>query len=242
MPTLGEGETTDADLLAIVSSCNVACGGHAGDVATMVETIRGAIGNDVAVGAHPSYPDRDGFGRVSRYLDGDALYDSLTEQVTTIADVAAELGVRLRHVKPHGALYNDAAADRELADIVARVTSEAPGEPMLVGPPQSELEAAAADHGLGYVAEAFIDRAYEPDGRLVSRAEPAAVHSDLNTITAQAVSLARDHRVTARDGSVIDVAADTLCIHGDTDGAVAAARAVRDVLAQRGVVIRGVGG
>ncbi len=238
---LGEGCDGDAELLETVSSCNVACGGHTGDADSMATAVAAAIANGVAVGAHPSYPDPEGFGRRSGFLSGGALYESLSEQVTALASVAASLGAKLRHVKPHGALYNDAVKDSELAAIVARVTAEAPNRPALVGQPNTELEHAAEAHGLEFIAEAFIDRAYEPDGRLVARSEPGAVHTDINTITAQAVTLAKDNAVTARNGDVIGVRADTLCIHGDTEGAAAAARAVRDVLEQRGVGIRPVG-
>lgn len=235
---LGEGDAYDEELLQIVSSCNVACGGHAGDVESMTRTVRSAIANGVAVGAHPGYPDRDGFGRQSGFLDGDALYDSLTEQVTELADVAAHLGARLTHVKPHGALYNDAVANQALADIIARVTAEAPGEPAFVGMAATELEFAAKRHGLSFISEAFVDRAYEPDGTLVPRTEPGAVHDDLNVATTQAVRLASDGEVTARNGVMIEVRADTLCIHGDTPGAAQKARAVRDVLESHGVEVR----
>lgn len=235
---LGEGDAFDEELLAIVSSCNVACGGHAGDAESMVATLRAAIANGVAVGAHPGYPDRDGFGRVSAYLAGDALYESLTEQVTGLADVAAPLGVRLSHVKPHGALYNDAVRDGSLADIIARVTAEVPGGPAFVGMAGSELEFAAKRHGLAFIAEAFVDRAYEPDGTLVPRKEPGAVHEDLNVATTQAVRLAENGEVTARNGEIVKIRADTLCIHGDTPGAAEKARAVRDVLESNGVEIR----
>jgi UPF0271 protein len=208
----------------------------------MAAAVAGAIANGVAVGAHPSYPDPEGFGRRPGFLSGELLYESLTEQVTALAAVAGSLGARLRHVKPHGALYNDAVRDAELAAIIARVTAEAPNRPALVGQPDTELERAAEAHGLEFIAEAFIDRAYEPDGRLVSRSEPGAVHTDINTVTSQAVSLSLDKSVTARNGDVINVRADTLCIHGDTEGAAAAARAVRDVLEQRGVGIQPVDG
>lgn len=235
---LGEGDPYDDELLQIVSSCNIACGGHAGDADTMAATVRAALINGVCVGAHPAYPDRDGFGRVSGYLAGDALYEALTEQVTALADIAAQLGTRLAHVKPHGALYNDAVADRELADVIARVVAEAYGAPAFVGMANTELQSAADRHGLEFIAEAFVDRAYEADGTLVSRSEPAAVHNDLFVITTQAVGLAEAGRVTARNGDVIDVSADTLCIHGDTPGAAEAARAVRDVLESHGIEIR----
>ena len=237
---LGEGDPYDEELLQIVSSCNIACGGHAGDAQSMATTVRTAIANGVAVGAHPAYPDREGFGRESGFLGGDALYESLSGQVTTLADIAAQLGARLTHIKAHGALYNDAIADSELADVIARVTAETPGSPALVGMANTELEYAAERHGLRFVAEAFIDRAYEADGTLVSRSEPGAVHAELSVITTQAVSLARGGRVTSRNGDVIDVPADSLCIHGDTPGAAEKARAVRDVLENRGVDIRAI--
>lgn len=235
---LGEGDPFDAELLAIVSSCNIACGGHAGDTQSMRATIEAAKRNDVAIGAHPSYPDPEGFGRRSGFLTGDALYESLTEQVTALADIAAQLGATLSHVKPHGALYNDAVLDRELADVIARVTAETAGAPSLVGMANSELQIAADRYRLEFIAEAFVDRAYEANGTLVRRSEPGAVHADLAVATTQAVGLAERGRVTTRNGDVIDVRADTLCIHGDTPGAAEAARAVRDVLESHGVEIR----
>jgi UPF0271 protein len=235
---LGEGAPFDAELLQIVSSANIACGGHAGDSESMAATVRSAIANGVAVGAHPGYADRDGFGRESGFMSGDALYESLTGQVTALADIAAELGARLSHVKPHGALYNDALRNRDLADIIARVIAEAPGEPAFMGMAGTELERSANQHGLDFVAEAFVDRAYEPDGTLVSRKEPGAVHEDLAVATTQAVRLAEDGETTARNGEIVKVRADTLCIHGDTPGAAEKARAVRDVLESHGVDIR----
>ena len=235
---LGEGDPYDEELLRIVSSANIACGGHAGDSESMARTIVAAITNGVAVGAHPGYPDREGFGRRSGFMRGDELYEALTEQVSGFADIAAEMGARVAHVKPHGALYNDAVRDRELADLIARVVAEAPGSPALVGMASTELELAADRHGLRFVAEAFVDRAYEDDGTLVSRTEPGAVHEHLAVATTQAVRLAEDGRVTARNGEEISVRADTLCIHGDTPGAAEKARAVRDVLESHGVEIR----
>ncbi|NNF40659.1 MAG: 5-oxoprolinase subunit PxpA [Woeseiaceae bacterium] len=235
---LGEGGPHDDALLQIVSSCSIACGGHAGDKASMAAAVRTAIVNGVTVGAHPAYPDREGFGRVSGFLAGDALYESLSGQVTVLADIAAALGAKLGHVKPHGALYNDALENAGLADVIARVTSEAPGAPALMGMANSELQRAADRHGLDFIAEAFVDRAYEPNGTLVSRAEPGAVHADLAVATTQAVRLATSGQVTARNGEVIRVQADTLCIHGDTPGAAEAARGVRDVLETHGIEIR----
>lgn len=235
---IGEGAPCDEELLRIVSSANIACGGHAGDADTIAQTVRSAIANGVAVGAHPGYPDREGFGRESGFMKGDALYESLTEQVTVLADAAAQMGARLAHVKPHGALYNDAVKDSDLADIIARVTAEAPGEPAFVGMAGTEMENAAERHGLAFIAEAFVDRAYEADGTLVSRKEPGAVHENMAVATTQAVRLAEDGCATARNGDEVRVRADTLCIHGDTPGAAEKARAVRDVLESHGVEIR----
>jgi len=221
---LGEGDLYDAKLLTIVSSCNIACGGHAGDEASMRATIASAISNDVAIGAHPSYPDREGFGRRSAYLAGDELRVSLIAQIRKLASVAAEQGAVLVHVKPHGALYNDAVNDRELADMVVDCVAAAVPGAAFVGLPDSEMQHAATRQSLNFVAEGFIDRAYQDDGQLVPRSEPGAVHESLELLLPQAISLV---------GKV-----DTLCIHGDTPGAVAAATAVRDALETQGVEIR----
>ena len=237
---LGEGESTDAELLRVVSSCNIACGGHAGDVETMTATVSEALANGVAVGAHPAYPDREGFGRRSHFMAGEDLRASLMHQLETFCTVAAELGATIVHVKPHGTLYTDAVTDAGLADVIAYAVESIPGKPALVGQPNTELEAAAVAHGLEFVAEAFVDRAYQADGRLVPRTEAGAVHDDIERIKAQAVSLAIDGRVRGQDGSEIRVRADTLCIHGDTPGAAEAARAVREALESCGIEVRGV--
>jgi 5-oxoprolinase (ATP-hydrolysing) subunit A len=221
---LGEGDLYDAELLTIVSSCNIACGGHAGDEASMRETIASAISNNVAIGAHPAYPDREGFGRRSAFLAGDELRVSLIEQIKKLASIADQQGAMLVHVKPHGALYNDAVNDCELADMVAGCVATAVPGAAFVGLPDSELQDAATRHSLNFVAEGFVDRAYEDNGQLLPRSEPGAVHKSLELILPQAVSLV---------GRV-----DTLCIHGDTPGAVGAAVAVRDALEKQGVEIR----
>lgn len=225
---LGEGGPYDAELLTIVSSCNIACGGHAGDEESMRATVALAISNDVAIGAHPSYPDRDGFGRRSGYVTGDELRDSIIAQITALNSVAREQGATLVHVKPHGALYNDAVNDRELSDIVAACIVAAAPDAAFVGLPDSEMQQAASRHSLNFVAEGFIDRAYKDDGQLVPRSEPGAVHESLDLVLPQAVSLV---------GKV-----DTLCVHGDTPGAAEAAAAVRDALEKQGVEIRALRG
>ncbi len=235
---LGEGDAYDLSLLNVVSSCNIACGGHAGDAQSMAETVRAAIAHDVMVGAHPSYPDREGFGRRSRYAEGSSLFESLSEQIEALREIAAAEGAVLTHVKPHGALYNDAASDKVLAELVVEAIRQGTDSVSLVGPPSSELQQAAGRHDLRFVSEAFVDRVYRPDGTLVPRSEPGAVHNDMNTISTQATGLATAGRVTAQNGDVINIAADTLCIHGDTENAYQVALAVRDVLKANGVEIR----
>jgi UPF0271 protein len=239
---LGEGDAYDAELLQVVSSCNIACGGHAGDAASIEATIREALENGVSVGAHPSYPDREGFGRRSGFMSGEPLREALRSQLDDFGRVADELGATIIHVKPHGALYTDAVVNADLADVIASAVAEMPGKPLLVGQAGTELESAARKHGLAFVAEAFVDRAYQSNGQLVPRSEPGAVHGDITSIQSQAVHLARRGEVTAQDGSTVSVRADTLCIHGDTPGAAAAARAVREALEKEGVDIRGVNG
>lgn len=227
---LGEGMGTDDALLAIVSSCNIACGGHAGDYASMAAGIAAALRHGVAVGAHPSYPDREGFGRRSHFLRDDALYEALTGQATTFAAIAADLGARVAHLKPHGALYNDAAQDAALAAIVARAAAEVPGRIALVGPPGSELECAASRLHIAFIAEAFADRRYRADGSLVPREEPGAVMASSAECASQALLLAQEGAVVTVEGQRIALRADSLCLHGDTPGAVATAAAVRDAL------------
>ena len=234
---LGEGDPYDAELLKIVSSCNVACGGHAGDRDSIATTMREAAANGVTVGAHPSYPDREGFGRRSGFMSGDALGAALEEQLRLFASVADELSISIGHVKPHGTLYTDAVVDASLATTIAAAVAAMPGRPPLVGQPDTELEYAAQSAGLDFVAEAFVDRAYQADGRLVPRSEEGAVHDDIERIREQAVSLAVEGKTIGIRGDEIHVRADTLCIHGDTPGAAEAARAVRTALEEAGVKI-----
>lgn len=238
---LGEGDASDAELMHWISSCNIACGGHAGDSDSIAATITLALAHRVAVGAHPSYPDREGFGRRSGYLQGDDLYTSLYRQCETLADIAAALGASVTHLKPHGALYNDAARDKSLANIVARVAFEIPGACSLVGLPGSELQLAAHRHGIGFIGEGFVDRAYDDTGALVSRSLPGAVYDDIDKMVAQALALAVDRKVITVDGGQHLSPVDTLCIHGDTSNAGAAAKAIRSALENAGVEIRSPG-
>jgi 5-oxoprolinase (ATP-hydrolysing) subunit A len=235
---LGEGDAYDFELLEIVSSCNIACGAHAGDEASMRATAKQAAAQGVSIGAHPGYPDRAGRGRRNAFLAGDALLQSLAQQLVALQSIVAEAGGALGHVKLHGALYGDAARDARIARLFIDAMQHVVPGLAIVGPPHSALQDVALAAGLRFIVEAFVDRMYLPNGALVPRAEPGAVHADLNTITSQAVSIACDGQVTAQDGAVISIVADTLCIHGDTPNAANAARAVRDVLQANGVIIR----
>ncbi|MEM7433457.1 MAG: 5-oxoprolinase subunit PxpA [Pseudomonadota bacterium] len=234
---LGEGDPYDEALLGVVSSCNIACGGHTGDRDSMVLTVALAMRQGVALGAHPSYPDKEGYGRRSEFLGGIDLQVSLQHQIEALQAVIQQAGGALQHVKPHGALYNDTARDAARANVVASAVLHSASGAVLVGPPNSALQAVAKDRGIRYRCEAFADRAYRADGQLVPRSEPGAVHSELSTITTQATRLALHREVTAQSGEVISVAADTLCIHGDTDNADVAAQAIFDVLTANGIEI-----
>jgi UPF0271 protein len=227
----------DDGLLEVVTSANVACGFHAGDPATMQRVCAGAAARGVAIGAQVGYRDLAGFGR--RRIDispADLLADVLY-QVGALDAFARAAGSRVRYVKPHGALYNTAADDAVQAGaITAAVTAFDPAMPLL-GLPASALADAAATQSIPFVAEAFADRAYLPSGRLVRRGEPGAVLTDEAVVVDQAISIARDGHVRAVDGSLVAVSAVSLCLHGDTPGAVTLARAVRAALTERGITL-----
>jgi UPF0271 protein len=229
---------TDAALMALVTTVNVACGAHAGDVTTMDATVELAERHGLAIGAHPGYPDREGFGRSQLDLGPDALRTTLVEQLEALAAICAARGAALTHVKPHGALYHAAATDPELAQLVARVVRDVDPRIALFGPPGSALVEAAWDAGLRGVPEGFADRAYEPDGSLRARSLPGAVHDEPEMIASQAIHLATRQGVSATDGTWIEVPATTVCLHGDTPGIVASARAVREALESVSVDVR----
>ncbi|MCI4644470.1 MAG: LamB/YcsF family protein [Hyphomonadaceae bacterium] len=234
---LGEGCSDDAGLLQLVSSCNVACGGHAGDGETMRATVEMARANHVRIGAHPAYPDKVGFGRRELGISDADLRDSLTEQITALRDIAATAGARLSHVKPHGALYHHAESEPVSAALIASVAAECLGTCALVGPPDSAFAVAAAEAGLTFLAEGFADRAYRADGRLVPRSEPGAVLTSDETRIAQALQIAETGTVRAITGETVSVPAQTLCLHGDSPGALISAREIRKALLEAGVSI-----
>jgi UPF0271 protein len=228
----------DAGILPLVTSANVACGFHAGDPAVIDRTVALAARSGVAVGAHPGYWDLRGFGRQPIAADPAEVEQDVLYQVGALAAFARAHGVELIHVKPHGALYNQAVQDEALARAIARGIARADRRLTFVGLASSEVMRAAADReGLRFAGEAFADRRYAADGSLVSRRVAGAVLEDPAEAAAQAVRIALDGVASTLEGRDVPVRADTLCLHGDTPGAVEHARAVRDALEAAGVRI-----
>jgi UPF0271 protein len=221
----------DAEVMASISSANIACGFHGGDPAVMRRTVQLARDAGVAVGAHPGLPDLVGFGRRELRVTAQETEDLVLYQIGALAAIAQSEGVRLRHVKAHGALYNMAARDRALADAIARAVRAFDPSLIFFGLPASELIRAGEASGLAVASEGFADRAYEPDGSLTPRSRPGSVIHDVDTVVRRAVRMIEDERVTAADGSEILLHVDTLCIHGDTPGAAELTRALAAGLA-----------
>ena len=227
----------DAAMLDIVSSANVACGFHAGDPAGILRTLKAAAAKGVTIGAHVAYPDLVGFGRRNMDIASDELSADVIYQIGALKGLAAAAGTTVRYVKPHGALYNTIAHDRRQAtDVITAMRAIDPSL-VLVALAGSPLIDWARDAGLTVVAEAFADRGYTPEGTLVSRRDPGAVLHDVDQIAARMLSLVRDGVVEAVDGSLVRIAADSICVHGDSPGAVAIARHLRERFEQEGVRI-----
>jgi 5-oxoprolinase (ATP-hydrolysing) subunit A len=233
---------TQEALMPSFTSVNVTCGGHAGDEQTMRTTIEQALRWKLAIGAHPGYPDRANFGRLELKLPMEAIADTICEQVQTLATIAANCGVRLTHVKPHGALYNQAVQNRELARAIADGIARWGREVVLVGLAGSPMLDVFREAGFAVAAEAFADRRYEPDGTLRSRKFDDALIRDPEEAARQAVSIVERGVVIARDGTQVSVDAQTLCIHGDTPGAVKIAATVARALRQAGIELRALSG
>jgi UPF0271 protein len=231
----------DVQLMPSITSASVACGFHAGDPGVMRETVALAQRHGVAVGAHPSFPDLVGFGRREMRATPREVEDFVVYQIGALAAVAAAGGMRLQHVKAHGALYNMAVRDATLADAIARATAAVDRSLILFGLPGSELIAAGQRAGLRTAREGFADRAYKRDGTLVPRTEPGAVIEDPEVVVNRAVSMARDRAIDAIDGSRIALEVETICVHGDTPGAATLTSRIRAALTGAGVSVLAVG-
>lgn len=234
---MGEGCPNDADLMGFVSSVNIACGYHAGDTATMRRTVETAIENGVAIGAHPGYRDPQHFGRVAMDLSTDEIEAMVSEQIAALARICLDAGGVLRHVKPHGALYNQAARDNNIARAIARSVFSFDPQLVLFGLSGSQSISEAAAMGLRTASEVFADRTYRPDGSLTPRSEPNALISDPAAAADQVLQMVNESTVKAADGKTVPIVADTVCIHGDGDHALDIVMAVRTRLNESGVLV-----
>lgn len=237
-----EGQAAEREILKLVSSANIACGGHAGNDETMRLTVRCARENGVVIGAHPGYPDPQNFGRKSIDIADPSIasmiYLSLTEQIIRLSEICADAGTKVSYVKPHGALYNDAVNSREHADLIARTIAQIDTALLFMGAPNSEMKLSAMRQGLTFVSEGFIDRRYTDDGHLQNRSIEGAVIKDQDTRMAQARSLVETQSVLTATGNRLSIEAHSLCLHGDTAGAVETARLARKTIELAGVEIR----
>jgi 5-oxoprolinase (ATP-hydrolysing) subunit A len=228
---------TQETLMRSITSANVACGGHAGDEQTMRATIQQALRFGVSIGAHPGYADRDNFGRLELKMSAEEITASVFEQVRALAEIAESCGARVVHVKPHGALYNQAVRDRELARAIAQGVARWSRSVVLVGLAGSPMLNVFREADFKVAAEAFADRRYEPDGTLRSRKFEDALIREPQEAGRQALAMVERGVVTASDGSEVTIAAQTICIHGDSPGATAIAAAVAQTLVEAGVRI-----
>jgi UPF0271 protein len=228
----------DEAVLAHVSSINIACGFHGGDPAVMRQTVAAALARGVAIGAHPGLPDLVGFGRRVMQITPQEAYDMVVYQVGALAGVAASQGARLSHVKAHGALYNMAVKDRELARALCQAVRDVDSDLVFYGLAGSLMIEQAEAAGLRAAHEVFADRTYQPDGSLTPRSRPDAMITDLDQSIKQVLAMAREGIVRATDGSTVRLKADTLCVHGDQPHAPAFAQALRRALSDAGIEVR----
>lgn len=231
----------DTAILRSVTSANVAAGFHAGDPTVIRRTLVQARELSVSVGAHPAFPDLQGFGRRAMVLEPSEAEDLVLYQIAAVAGLARAEGLTLAHVKPHGALYNQATRERGLAEAIARAVHAFDAGLALFAPPHSALSAAGRALGLRVVHEGFADRAYQPDGSLVPRRQPGAVIANVEEVVTRAMQMATERTVMAVDGSVIQLDIDTLCVHGDTPGAASMAAWLRAGLTAAGVDVKAPG-
>lgn len=234
---LGEGSGHDAELFELISSANIATGFHAGDSDTMHAAISAAKKHEVAVGAHPSFFDRENFGRKELTISNEEVFDAVAYQLGIFQALACALDVRPNHVKPHGALYNMAVRDAKLADAIARAIESVDPKLILFAPDKSELACAGEAHGLQIAREIFADRNYLNDGWLVPRTRPDALLHGPQEAAQRVLRMLREGKVRSVEGRDVAVRGETICVHGDTPGAVEFARELRTQLENEGVKI-----
>lgn len=225
----------DDDVFPYITSCNIACGFHGGDPLHIERTIAGALKHDVQIGAHPSYPDLAGFGRRRMQLSREELKAIIKYQTAALKGMAESLGGRLAYVKPHGALYNTAADDESESSTIIRAIREIDPRLALMGLAGSTTERVAAREGVPFIAEAFADRKYGSNGRLMSRDKAGSVISDPQEAAAQVLSIILEQRVVSADGKSVPIRAQSICIHGDSPAAIDILRTLDRVLRERGI-------
>ena len=230
---LGEQE----EILRYVTSANIACGFHAGDPSVMRETVELAIKHNVQIGAHPGLPDLNGFGRREMNISAQEAYDMVVYQIGALQGFLTTKGVKMQHVKPHGALYNMASINRELAEAIARAVYDVSPNLLLYGLASSELTAAGEKIGLTTVHEVFADRTYQRDGTLTSRSQQNAIITDETIAMAQIIEMVKEGTVTSVQQTKVALKADSICVHGDTSHAVAFAKLARMRLEQEGIQV-----
>ncbi|MDK2633306.1 5-oxoprolinase subunit PxpA [Pantoea stewartii subsp. indologenes] len=234
---LGEGSSSDRALLQLVSSANIACGFHAGDAQMMLQAIRWASEFGVAIGAHPSFPDRENFGRSTMQLPPETVYAQIIYQVGALKSLAESEGQSLVHVKPHGMLYNQAAADATLAEAIVRAVKAVDARLIMVGLANSELIRAAAHHGLKTREEVFADRGYLSSGALVPRGQPGALIEEEDQAIQQTLMMVRQGQVISVTGEAVQVNAETVCLHGDGAHALTFAQRLRASFASHAITV-----
>lgn len=234
---LGEGCGNDAELMKYISSANIACGGHAGNLQMMRRTVELAIANNVAIGAHPGYADQQNFGRIAIDLNPDEIFDTVANQIQKLQEVGNDLGAAVVHVKPHGALYNLSAKDPTVAAAVAEAVKAADADMILFGLSGSHSITEAKRIGLRTASEAFADRTYQNDGSLTPRTEVNALIRDPATSIEQVLDMIRYGRVRTTEAVMIQITAETICIHGDATHAVDFARSIKSALAENAIAI-----
>jgi UPF0271 protein len=227
----------DAEVMPYISSANIACGFHGGDPATIRKTVRLALEHGVAVGAHPSLPDLQGFGRRAMKISPQDMYDLVVYQAGAVEAFARAAGARLHHVKCHGALYNMAANDEALSEAMARAVKDLGGGVMLYALSNSKMMQIGKQKGLSVAGEVFADRGYSDDGTLAPRDRPGGMIEDASEAVERALGMVQKGYVTSLSGKPIPVSADTLCLHGDQAGAVAFAKAIRKAFTEKGIEI-----
>ena len=235
---MGEGIGTDELIMPYISSANIACGGHAGDESIIQKTIRLAKKYEVSIGAHPSFPDRKNFGRIEMNLSESEIYQEVYQQVQLIRKIATEEGIQLLHVKPHGALYNSAAKNESVSNVIVQAIADIDPTLRVYGLPLSIFEKVSLKNGLQFIGEGFADRTYTDDGSLTPRTSADAMITDKAISIEQVINMALRQEVKTTSGKWINMPVKTICIHGDGEHAVTFAKSIHDALNQKNIIIK----